>query len=55
MLRLLLFEDPAEQKVEQAFGGRHARRKRNGRCEHHGDNKHHAAPHALTSELFTQR
>ena len=45
----------AEQKIEQAFGGRHARRKRSGACEHDGGNKHHAAPHALIRQLCTQR
>ena len=44
----------AEKEVEQAFGGRHARPERDRPRDHHG-NKHHAAPHALNTQLFTQR
>jgi hypothetical protein len=53
-LLLLLFLGSAEQEIEQAFGGRNARRQRNWRYQHDGGNKHHAAPHALTNQLCTQ-
>jgi hypothetical protein len=54
-LALLLFLGSAEQEIEQAFGGRHARRKRKCAGECCGGNKHHAAPHALIRQLCTQR
>jgi hypothetical protein len=42
---LLLFLAAAEQKIEQAFGGCHARRQRNRRCECRSGDKYRAAPH----------
>ena len=54
-LALLLFLETAEKQVEQAFGGRRARRQRNGAGEERGGNEHHAAPHALKRQLCTQR
>jgi hypothetical protein len=52
---LLLFLEAAEEEIEQAFGGRCARCKRNRMGEHGGGNKQRAAPPALTRQLFTQR
>src|SRR5206468_149964 len=45
----------AKEEIEQTFGDSHARREGNRPCDRSGDNKHHAAPHALTIQLCTQR
>src|SRR6202035_4357384 len=54
-LWLLLFLEAAEKQIEQAFGRRHGWRQPERACECCGGNKHHAAPHALTRQLCTQR
>ena len=51
---LLLFLGTAEQEIEQIFGRRRARRKRNGAGEGSGGNEHHAAPHGLIRQRCTQ-
>jgi hypothetical protein len=53
LLQLLL--NAAEKQIEQAFGGCHLRRKRNGTRERNRGNRHHAAPHAQKGQLGTQR
>ena len=46
-LARLLFLGAAEEQIEQAFGGDAAGRQRKRPCNRSGDDKHHAAPHAL--------
>jgi hypothetical protein len=53
-LALLLFLKAAEEEIENAFGGRHAR-KGNYAGNRRDSHKHRAAPHALTRQLCTQR
>ena len=45
----------AKEEIEQTFGDSHARREGNRPCDRSGNHKHHAAPHALTIQLCTQR
>jgi hypothetical protein len=53
-LTLLLFLEPAEKHVEQAFGGHLARREKCAGKED-GGHGHLATPPALIGQLFTQR